>query len=68
LAPTNPEPPFAIRGIDHVVLRIRDLDRVTRFYRDVLGCALAAAPARHGRVQPGHPRRELHGCPDQVRA
>ena len=27
-----------IRGIDHVVLRIRDLERSLRFYRDVLGC------------------------------
>jgi catechol 2,3-dioxygenase-like lactoylglutathione lyase family enzyme len=27
-----------IRGIDHVVLRIRALERSLRFYRDVLGC------------------------------
>ncbi len=31
--------PIAIREIDHVVLRVTDLDRVQRFYRDVLGCA-----------------------------
>jgi glyoxylase I family protein len=30
--------PFAIRQIDHVVLRIRDLDASLAFYRDVLGC------------------------------
>lgn len=29
-----------IREIDHVVLRVRDLDRSLAFYRDVLGCAL----------------------------
>ncbi len=28
-----------IRGIDHVVLRVTDLERSLRFYRDVLGCA-----------------------------
>ena len=32
--------PFALRGIDHVVLRVLDLERSIGFYRDVLGCAL----------------------------
>lgn len=27
-----------IRGIDHVVLRVRDVERSLRFYVDVLGC------------------------------
>ena len=27
-----------IRGIDHVVLRVRDIDRAIRFYCGVLGC------------------------------
>lgn len=30
--------PFRIKQIDHVVLRIRDLNASLRFYRDVLGC------------------------------
>lgn len=34
------EPPFSIVGIDHIVLRAREPDRVVAFYRDVLGCAL----------------------------
>jgi catechol 2,3-dioxygenase-like lactoylglutathione lyase family enzyme len=31
--------PIAIREIDHVVLRVSDLARMERFYREVLGCA-----------------------------
>lgn len=27
-----------IKGLDHVVLRVRNLDAMTRFYCDVLGC------------------------------
>lgn len=30
-----------IAGIDHVVLRCRDLERMERFYTTVLGCAVA---------------------------
>ncbi|QNN45871.1 VOC family protein [Thermomonas brevis] len=33
--------PFDVRRLDHVVLRVRDLDRSEAFYRDVLGCAVA---------------------------
>ena len=29
-----------LRGIDHVVLRVRDLDAALRFYSSVLGCAI----------------------------
>lgn len=32
--------PFIIHGIDHIVLRVRDLPRSMAFYRDLLGCAL----------------------------
>ncbi|HVF64379.1 MAG TPA: VOC family protein [Casimicrobiaceae bacterium] len=31
---------ITIRGIDHVVLRVRDVDRAIAFYRDVLGCTV----------------------------
>ena len=34
---------IAIREIDHVVLRVRDLERSLAFYRDVLGCAVELA-------------------------
>ncbi len=33
-------PPFTLHAIDHVVLRVRDLEASLRFYRDVLGCTL----------------------------
>ncbi|MBW7848964.1 MAG: VOC family protein [Rhodospirillales bacterium] len=29
---------FRILGIDHVVIRVRDMDAALRFYRDALGC------------------------------
>ena len=35
-----PDHPFAVQGIDHIVLRVRELARSLAFYRDVLGCAL----------------------------
>jgi catechol 2,3-dioxygenase-like lactoylglutathione lyase family enzyme len=34
------ERPFAIVGLDHVVLRVTDIDRALAFYEGVLGCAL----------------------------
>jgi glyoxylase I family protein len=35
-----PAPPFVLQGIDHIVLRVRELTRSLRFYCDVLGCPL----------------------------
>lgn len=32
--------PFRLKQIDHVVLRIRDLEASLGFYRDVLGCTV----------------------------
>ncbi len=31
---------FEILGLDHVVLRVTDMPRMTRFYCDVLGCSV----------------------------
>ena len=39
-------PGFSISGIDHLVLRVRDVDRALEFYRDTLGCTVE-------REQPG---------------
>lgn len=30
--------PFSVQRIDHIVFRVRDLDRSVEFYRTVLGC------------------------------
>ena len=32
--------PFRLRHIDHVVLRVRDVDRMVAFYCDALGCTV----------------------------
>lgn len=32
--------PFEVTGIDHIVLRVTDLDVSLAFYRDILGCRL----------------------------
>ena len=37
-APLTDPNPIQIRRIDHVVLRIRDLEASLRFWRDALGC------------------------------
>jgi len=34
-------PAFRLKGLDHIVLRVRDMARMTRFYRSVLGCTVA---------------------------
>ncbi len=45
------DPPFALVGIDHVVLRVRDLAAMLRFYRDTLGCRLEREQAELGLYQ-----------------
>lgn len=44
-------PPFTPRAIDHVVLRVVDLDRMAAFYRDVLGCTDERTQAEIGLYQ-----------------
>ncbi|HEV7266282.1 MAG TPA: VOC family protein [Falsiroseomonas sp.] len=34
-------PPYTTISLDHVVLRVADLERMLGFYRDVLGCEVA---------------------------
>lgn len=44
-------PPFAIAGIDHIVLRARDPRRLVAFYRDVLGCPVEREQPHIGLTQ-----------------
>ncbi len=43
--------PINIRLIDHVVLRVHDLERMIAFYSDVLGCQLERGPEETGLAQ-----------------
>jgi catechol 2,3-dioxygenase-like lactoylglutathione lyase family enzyme len=45
------DPPFAVRGIDHIVLRVHDLERALGFYRDVLGCRIEREQPELGLTQ-----------------
>lgn len=45
------ENPINITRIDHVVLRVNDLDRMLEFYGDVLGCRLERGPGDEGLAQ-----------------
>lgn len=40
-----------IREIDHVVIRVADLEAITRFYCDVLGCSVEKEQREIGLVQ-----------------
>jgi len=44
-------PPFRIREVDHVVLRVADLDRALDFYGRILGCPLERRQEALGLVQ-----------------
>ena len=42
---------FAIRGLDHVVLRVTDLDAMLRFYGEALGCEIERRNDALGLIQ-----------------
>lgn len=50
-AASRHRPAFRINGIDHLVLRVRDLPRSLEFYRDVLGCTLEREQPELGLTQ-----------------
>ncbi len=41
---TQREHPIQLLAIDHVVIRVQDLDQMIRFYCEVLGCQLERGP------------------------
>ena len=43
--------PFALEGIDHVVLLVDDMAAAREFYLDVIGCTEERALPRHGMLQ-----------------
>ena len=45
------QPPFQLLQLDHVVLRVRDVPTMVRFYRDVLGCRVERVQEAIGLTQ-----------------
>ncbi|GAA5076917.1 VOC family protein [Lysobacter panacisoli] len=45
------QPPFRLLQLDHVVLRVRDVPAMVRFYRDVLGCSVERVQEAIGLTQ-----------------
>lgn len=43
--------PFALEGIDHVVLLVEDMVEARRFYCEVIGCAVGQALPEYGMLQ-----------------
>ncbi len=44
-------PPFALEGLDHVVLLVDDLAAAEGFYREVIGCRVDRALPAYGMLQ-----------------
>jgi glyoxylase I family protein len=42
---------FEILGLDHIVLRVKDLQRLTRFYCEVIGCSVERERPELGLIQ-----------------
>ena len=55
---------FAILGIDHVVLRARDPERLIRFYCEVLGCTVAKRNERINLVHLAAGRAQIDVIPE----
>ena len=44
-------PPFALEGLDHVVLLVRGMAEAERFYREVIGCTVEGRLPEYGMMQ-----------------
>ena len=51
MAELDVRPALSLLGIDHLVLRARDAERLVRFYCDVLGCAVEKRQEKLGLIQ-----------------
>jgi glyoxylase I family protein len=47
----GPPPPFALEGLDHVVLLVGDMAAAEHFYRGVIGCTVEGRLPQYGMVQ-----------------
>jgi catechol 2,3-dioxygenase-like lactoylglutathione lyase family enzyme len=48
---TGSKPPMSLVGLDHLVLRAHDAERLVRFYCEVLGCSIDKRQPEIGLVQ-----------------
>ena len=46
-----PQFPFALEGLDHVVLLVDDMDAARTFYTEVIGCTVDNALPQYGMLQ-----------------
>jgi glyoxylase I family protein len=44
-------PPFALEGIDHILLLVNGMKPAVRFYTEVLGCTVEGALPQYGMLQ-----------------
>jgi glyoxylase I family protein len=47
----RPEPPFELRGIDHLLLLVQEMDRAIAFYEGVLGCTVESRLPQYGMAE-----------------
>ena len=47
----GPAPPFALEGLDHVVLLVDDMAAARDFYLSVIGCTVEGALPQYGMLQ-----------------
>ena len=50
-AKENAKPPFALEGIDHILLLVNGMKSAVRFYTEVLGCTIEDALPQYGMLQ-----------------
>jgi catechol 2,3-dioxygenase-like lactoylglutathione lyase family enzyme len=48
---TRSKPPFALEGIDHILLLVKGMNPAVRFYRTVLGCKVEGRLPQYGMLQ-----------------